>query len=152
MPAKREGTAELAVRPEIVNHGLRGGPKGLYSVSGVKFTTSHAVAVKVLKLIFPSSKPTISLWKQPKCERDRSYEYDFSWKPTVSDVGWLEDLKTKIREESVCHLDDLLCLGDNPGRLLELSGIDGKLFGWDKTRMAQEKQRLHEVIKIYDGH
>ena len=36
----------------ILDHSDHGGPKGLYSLTGVKFTTSHVVAEKTIKKIF----------------------------------------------------------------------------------------------------
>ncbi|MEJ2539640.1 MAG: FAD-dependent oxidoreductase [Gemmatimonadota bacterium] len=48
LPVQDEGTVTLSSRPVIVHHGDRGGPKGLVSVSGVKFTTAPRVARQVL--------------------------------------------------------------------------------------------------------
>jgi glycerol-3-phosphate dehydrogenase len=52
LPATREGTADLAVREIIHDHGARGGPDGLFSISGVKFTTARLVAGKTLHRAF----------------------------------------------------------------------------------------------------
>ena len=52
LPAKEEGSDKLAVREIILNHSENGGPKGLFSVSGVKFTTARLVAEKTLRKIF----------------------------------------------------------------------------------------------------
>lgn len=49
LPAAAPGTEELAVREVIHDHQARGGPAGLYSVSGVKFTTARRVAEKTLR-------------------------------------------------------------------------------------------------------
>jgi glycerol-3-phosphate dehydrogenase len=48
LPASSAGSAAPARRPVIVNHGETGGPPGLWSVAGVKFTTAPAVAGRVL--------------------------------------------------------------------------------------------------------
>jgi glycerol-3-phosphate dehydrogenase len=53
LPAEVEGTDRLAVREVLHDHGAAGGPAGLYSMSGVKFTTARAVAEKTLRIIFP---------------------------------------------------------------------------------------------------
>ena len=51
LPAARPNSDELASRPVILHHGDQGGPEGLFSVSGVKFTTARLVAEQTLKII-----------------------------------------------------------------------------------------------------
>lgn len=48
LPATRAGSDELAVREVIQHHADRDGPRGLWSVCGVKFTTARLVAQKTL--------------------------------------------------------------------------------------------------------
>lgn len=57
LPAARPHSAKLANRPIVIDHGDDGGPRGLYSVSGVKFTTSRRVADNILSEIFPGKAP-----------------------------------------------------------------------------------------------
>jgi glycerol-3-phosphate dehydrogenase len=52
LPAKAERSAVPSGRPVIHDHGASGGPEGLLTVSGVKLTTSRAVAEKVLARVF----------------------------------------------------------------------------------------------------
>jgi glycerol-3-phosphate dehydrogenase len=47
-PARHEGTVEIAHRDVIVDHAEIGGPSGLISLSGIKYTTARHVASKVL--------------------------------------------------------------------------------------------------------
>jgi glycerol-3-phosphate dehydrogenase len=47
-PTRHEGTVEIAHRDVIVDHAEIGGPKGLISLSGIKYTTARHVASKVL--------------------------------------------------------------------------------------------------------
>jgi glycerol-3-phosphate dehydrogenase len=51
LPARSEGTVDLARREVIHEHGASGGPRGLISVSGVKFTVARAVAERTLRAI-----------------------------------------------------------------------------------------------------
>jgi glycerol-3-phosphate dehydrogenase len=51
LPVKAAGSVRLAVREVILDHASLGGPDGLFSVSGVKFTTARRVAEKVLALV-----------------------------------------------------------------------------------------------------
>ncbi|MCP4117314.1 MAG: FAD-dependent oxidoreductase [Desulfobacteraceae bacterium] len=57
LPVKTPGQVNLSEREEIIDHGKNGGVKGLYSVCGVKFTTSRLVAEKTLKVIFKQGNP-----------------------------------------------------------------------------------------------
>ena len=51
LPVKRPGTVELSSRDVIWDHGVGGGPRGLFSVSGVKFTTARRTAARALALM-----------------------------------------------------------------------------------------------------
>jgi glycerol-3-phosphate dehydrogenase len=51
LPAAKSNSDDLASRPVILHHGDQGGPEGLFSVSGVKFTTARLVAEQTLSLI-----------------------------------------------------------------------------------------------------
>lgn len=51
LPAMAEGSSRLAAREVLHSHQRTGGPRGLYSISGVKFTTARRVAEKTLRLI-----------------------------------------------------------------------------------------------------
>lgn len=48
LPASSPGSATPARRPVVVDHGETGGPRGLWSVAAVKFTTAPAVARRIL--------------------------------------------------------------------------------------------------------
>lgn len=64
LPATEKG--KLAGHEVIFQHEAKGGPKGLYSISGVKFTTSRLVAEKPLTASFPiipiNPSPMASSW------------------------------------------------------------------------------------------
>jgi glycerol-3-phosphate dehydrogenase len=48
LPAAADGGVVPSLRPVAHDHGAAGGPEGLWSVSGVKLTTAHALARRVL--------------------------------------------------------------------------------------------------------
>jgi glycerol-3-phosphate dehydrogenase len=56
LPGRSATDARLRDRPMIVDHGRRGGPCGLWSVTGVKFTTARRVAEALLRRIYPSAR------------------------------------------------------------------------------------------------
>jgi glycerol-3-phosphate dehydrogenase len=51
LPAKSPGSVKLANENLILDHGKNGGPKGLFSVSGVKFTTARSAASRLVSLL-----------------------------------------------------------------------------------------------------
>jgi glycerol-3-phosphate dehydrogenase len=52
LPAKRAGSTQLATRDVIYVHSTTGGPTGLVSVLGVKYTTARSVAERTLRVLF----------------------------------------------------------------------------------------------------
>jgi glycerol-3-phosphate dehydrogenase len=52
LPAAASGDTELTARPIIHDHGAAGGPTGLVSVSGIKYTTARDVAERALGVAF----------------------------------------------------------------------------------------------------
>ncbi len=60
LPAKAAATVDLANREVIHDHGAAGGPKGLFSVSGVKYTTARLVAEKTLAKAFGKALPALA--------------------------------------------------------------------------------------------
>jgi glycerol-3-phosphate dehydrogenase len=59
LPAVRKGAKVPAAHPVVLDHGRRGGPRGLVSVSGVKLTTARAVARRALTVLGPALAPDI---------------------------------------------------------------------------------------------
>ncbi len=51
LPAQSNGGVEAADHEVLHDHGAQGGPVGLYSVSGVKFTTARRVAEKLVRML-----------------------------------------------------------------------------------------------------
>ena len=109
LPAKTHGSSQLAVRARICDHHQLGGPKGLWSVSGVKLTTSRAIAEKTLRSAYsrvgrklspassarPAPLPVPEASELPGCLR--------------SDEQEVRALVTRlVEEESVLQLQDLL--------------------------------------------
>lgn len=155
LPAKREGSTELAVREVILDHGKTGGLKGLFSISGVKFTTARLVAEKAVRKIFPDLQvpPNDRPIKGDVDESTlrRAGIFNFEWRLNGPSHHWKDDLKKIIAEESVLHLDDLILrrttLGDNPARALAVAPAICELFEWDTFRCEQELARLRKYFE-----
>jgi glycerol-3-phosphate dehydrogenase len=52
LPVRHKQTTDLTAREAIVDHGSRGGLSGLYSVTGIKFTTARKVGEKAVDRMF----------------------------------------------------------------------------------------------------
>jgi glycerol-3-phosphate dehydrogenase len=58
LPVRTEATTDLTAREVIVDHGSRGGPRGLYSVTGIKFTTARKVGEKAVDAMLGAKRNT----------------------------------------------------------------------------------------------
>jgi glycerol-3-phosphate dehydrogenase len=110
LPVKTAGGVDLTVREVIIDHGSQEGPQGLYSVSGVKFTTARCVAEKTLRMIKGRSgkrlSPLASV-EPPDIELPPSWP-DFEALIRSDRVKAWATVKKLIEEEAVVDLSDLL--------------------------------------------
>ncbi|MDO5673411.1 MAG: FAD-dependent oxidoreductase [bacterium] len=157
LPAREEGSSRLAVREIIKDHGAQGGPKGAYSVSGVKFTTARLVAEKTVQHIFPEQFARGRKRGEPPSQFAEASEvpgyvpegWQAQTEGIAEDSTW-QELQAIIRSQAVLHLDDLVLrrstLGDDPRRALRLAPQLARLFPWDEKRQEEEVQRLQECF------
>ncbi|HKY60811.1 MAG TPA: FAD-dependent oxidoreductase [Gemmatimonadota bacterium] len=105
LPATEAGTCRLALREEIRDHGGAGGPAGLFSVSGVKFTTARRVAERALERIYGSSRPAEPSVRPPSpALLWREFENVLGSDPEAARLI----VDRLVEEEAVMGLDDLL--------------------------------------------
>jgi glycerol-3-phosphate dehydrogenase len=108
LPAAADGVDDLAVRERIVDHARRGGPRGLYSVSGVKFTTARRVAEKTLARI-RGGRPRSRSPFPPRGEPPAGTSWEEMRELLASDPAAARDIARRIaREEAVVRVEDLL--------------------------------------------
>ncbi|MCI0470412.1 MAG: FAD-dependent oxidoreductase, partial [Candidatus Aminicenantes bacterium] len=143
LPADREG--KLTKRPAIIDHAKNGGTKGLYSIAGIKFTTSRLEADRLLKQIFPKVKKLShdKLFADLKMEH---YHFAYDWQPQGDED--LNVLREIIKNEAVLHLSDLILrrtsLGDNPKRAREILPRLRPLFDWPEKKWQEEVKLLEQ--------
>ena len=145
LPAKEEGSDKLAKREVILDHGASGGPKGFYSVSGVKFTTARLVAEKTFKKIFQVNKIAFSIdGRKPLTEMELGL-LPANYSPQEGN-GWEKTIREIVKNESVVHLDDLVIrrtnLGDIPSKAIENSQILTSFLNWNENKISREIERL----------
>jgi glycerol-3-phosphate dehydrogenase len=129
LPARRDGTADLATRPALRDHGAAGGPDGLYSVSGVKFTTARLVGETTLwRIARRGQLPPLDAQRAPRpapvTPPDAETMIALAARNRAAAAGWVRQLSI---EESVCRADDLLLRRTDWGVHPERAGILGPL-------------------------
>lgn len=113
-----------------------GGPRGLFTVSGTKFTTARSAARRTLAAIRRAGlvrRPPTAPQAYPPCRTSVEGLFGNEW--TMHDVeGRRSGLAQIVEHEAVEHLDDLVLrrttLGDQPVRALSaaraLCALDGR--------------------------
>ena len=153
--AQQPGGSDLSHRDEYVDHSRIGGPHGLYSASGIKFTTARLMAERTVNTIFAHKKHRYdgvhaSFYSPPKDISGTGMLFDHSWRPQTEDHDWRSSLRSVIDREAVHHLDDLVLrrsnLGENPERSLTMAEQLVELFDWQKERQNEELQRLQKAF------
>jgi glycerol-3-phosphate dehydrogenase len=136
LPATGEGQATLAVRAAIVDHADRGGPKGLISVAGVKFTTARLVAEQALNAF------GALLERRTPLDTPRPASFaPLDWAapaPRAFSGASVQALRRMVSEEAVAGVDDLLFRRTDWGVLADdldaLRGRVSEALGWDANR------------------
>jgi glycerol-3-phosphate dehydrogenase len=149
LPAKHNGTAKLAVRETILDHFVTGGPKGLVSVSGVKFTTSRLVVEKTLNTIMARYLPGKASKKSATASREDLLHPQTAHRLHAgleAREGFWEEIQKIIDDEAVVHLDDLVCrrtsLWEDRDFAPQLAERVSAIAGWDRVRQKCEIDRL----------
>ncbi len=156
LPVTETGGIALTKREVFIDHGTVGGPGGLYSLTGIKFTTSRLAAEKSLRKIFPKRGGRdgrgIEEFNPAGHFLDGEGMFDFHWIPDSDDLSWRDPLRRMVKEESVCHLGDLVYrrtnIGDNPERAAMLAPRIAELFDWDESRAGEEMRLLRDSLQV----
>ena len=160
LPVLRANSIRLAAREQIVDHSRMGGPEGLYSVSGVKFTTSRLVAEKTIRLILKRSFRRQAEIQSEQAETRQVQNVDNifhkEWNlSSGNDEAWKTCLEKLIETESVVHLDDLLFrrinLIDTPAKLYQVVEKMPKLINWRSNNWEEEVARLGKTYPSIGG-
>ena len=139
VPAPFEGATYASDRPVVHEHGRHGGPDGLISVSGVKFTTAPMLARRIIDPI--PSRPVAPFPDVP------------NWRgiQEVPGYGGRPDRVVDIaREESIVHVDDLVFrrtgLWQHPAEAMNLFPTIAETLGLIGDRIEDERARLARAL------
>lgn len=132
LPAAQAGTSILTKREVIIDHGNAGGPEGLYSVGGIKFTTARLVAEKIWGIIGEKNPDMLSPPAPVKIQQMSIY-------PQSGSIA--EQSGQIIRNDStVCHLDDLVLRRSTIWESGPSAPLDEllDLLAWEDSRRGKE--------------
>jgi glycerol-3-phosphate dehydrogenase len=109
LPSRRPGSKELAVRGAMHDHGRHGGPRGLFSLSGVKFTTARLVAADALAMAWRNrgGLPGYGGVPRPRPRAEVAFN-DARWLLDTPSAQATVALRRIVDDEAVQVLDDLL--------------------------------------------
>ncbi|MDK9708729.1 MAG: FAD-dependent oxidoreductase [Desulforhopalus sp.] len=100
LPAAAEGSNVLTKREVIIDHGAKGGPEGLYSVGGIKFTTARLVAEKIWGMIGKKKPGLLATPSAMPILGDNAFAVGTS---LSQQIDW-----ARREDNSIVHLDDLV--------------------------------------------
>jgi glycerol-3-phosphate dehydrogenase len=156
LPAVSQGSDDLAKRSVILDHGRQGGPRGLFSVSGVKFTTVRRVAEKTMQRLFPNAPGPAAFDHQTMDEAIRLslessiFALNGGGGGTGSEIR-TETLEQIMRSESAVHLHDLVFrrtnLWEDPRTAIEASALVGRKLGLERDRLEMEMGLLKGLLE-----
>lgn len=150
LPARAPGSDEMAKRPALVDHSQAGGPSGLHSLSGIKYTTARHVAERFLERCPPASGPRPDARTRPVV---RTGLTDVSLRLTsLQDrADFSKELRVLSEEEMAPHLDDLLLRRieglHQHGDLNAAADLACEALDHDDARRQEERQRLAAAVR-----
>ena len=146
LPSRRAGTAKVAVREVLYDHGRHGGPHGLFSLSGVKYTTARRVVADALAVAWRGrgGLPHQRRVARPEASREITFgEQDWPIDPTAPRAT--VRLQHLVEQEAVLQVDDLLLRRADwttePGRGDLISAQIGRLLNGDSQARASAASR-----------
>jgi glycerol-3-phosphate dehydrogenase len=143
LPAETAGTAQIAKRPRIIDHGRCGGVTGLISVSGVKFTTARDIAIRTLRLLPPATQHL----HHP---RPTPAEIPVAEEVDATNPALRDQIANICQTEAVVHLDDLVFRrsdwSSRPNFAMQCAEIAAQALSWPPDRSCAEVERLQKAF------
>ena len=146
MPVTNAGTVALSDKPVILDHHRSGGPRGLFSVSGVKYTTSRSTAAAAIAQIL-RLRHNVDLRSAPGLpDRPSNNPYLLHPKFCLDRNERIRRARRMIEAEAPQSLEDLLIRRSNlvfdPDAALAIADDCCTAFGWDSVKSATQINRL----------
>ena len=153
LPARHRNASELAARERIRHHADTGGPKGLYTVAGVKYTMARAVAEKTLRRMARVDRkplPPLSDIRRPAA----AHWYDAGDYRALlerDEQAAAEHVRSITNDESVVHLDDLILRrtdwGMDPAVGKDIAARVVQLMNWEPEKAVMGQSETTPVSR-----
>jgi glycerol-3-phosphate dehydrogenase len=138
----------LAERPGVMDHGVAGGTRGMFSLEGVKYTTARGVAEHVVDRVVAELGVPASTCRTARVRVDQG----------LGDLGAPLEIRAReaVRSEMAVRLSDIVLrrttLGDPPGpgreQVVGAARIAAGELGWTASR---EEAEIEEVMRQLRG-
>lgn len=150
LPVDVSGTVQLSDKPVILDHHDHGGRRGLFTVSGVKYTTSRSTAETAIKYILRTrgDKSSPSKTGLPVRPQDREYKLHPRDCPARNErIRRMQDI---IQHESARTLADVLLrrsnLASDPATAMLVAKECCDAFSWDANTCTSNMTEFgHEL-------
>jgi len=152
LPVTRAGTTELSVNPVILDHHRHGGPRGLFSVSGVKYTTARSMAASVIGQLSPRGSCGAAPSASGLPKRPPSSPYALHPRDCPDRIERINRARSLIKCEAPQTLSDLLLRRSNlafdPAAALVVADDCCVAFGWSGAQRAEQIDRLKDDLEV----
>lgn len=150
LPASRTGTDQLSDRPVFLDHQQNGGPHGLFSVSGVKYTTARSTAEAAITRIIRASQGLETLAAPGLPHRPAVNLYELHPEKCPERVERIRRARVLVETEAPLSLEDLLIRRSNlafdPAAALAIAEDCCSAFDWDLEESVAQIEQLKNSL------
>ncbi len=148
LPVTQPGTIKLSDAPAIIDHRHAGGPAGLFSVSGVKYTTARSTAARLVSMLVAGSGTQAS---HGLPQRPEGNDYALHPADCASQAERLRRARRLIHCEAPQSLADLLFRRSNlitdPRAARAIAEDCCTAFGWAPAERDRQLSRLDKKLR-----
>lgn len=151
LPTDQVGSNKQSRRPIIVHHQDYGGIRGLFSISGVKFTTARLIAegtVNRVENLLGNCSGLACAQQRPAATPGLSLTAMQAALANNPDAA-RDEIRRLVSQEAVVHLDDLLIRrtdwGTEPGESAAVARAIAPLIDWPEEKIVEETDRFESL-------
>lgn len=150
LPASRAGTNSLSDTPVFLDHQEKGGPSGLFTVSGVKYTTARSTAASAIARIVRAKAKSKTPVGPGLPDRPDVQQYELHPNSCPDRDERMRRAKILIENEAPRSLEDLLIRRSNlafdSAAALQIADDGCAAFGWGPEESASQIDQLKKNL------